>query len=43
MIFELDGLGQRHYYFRSGLLVIWIAVNNDLAEDALSELLMFYP
>ncbi len=42
-IFEVDGLGQRHFYFRSGLLVIWIAVNDDLAEDALSKLLMFYP
>ena len=42
-IFEVSGLGQRHFYFRSGLLVIWIAVNDDLAEDALSELLMFYP
>ncbi len=42
-IFDVDGLGQRHFYLRSGAFVIWIEVNYDLAEDALSELLMFYP
>ncbi len=39
----LEGLGQQHFYFQSGNLVIWLAVDPPLAERALDEILQFYP
>lgn len=43
MVYELDGLGQKHFYFQSGDLIIWLAANVDGAELALAESLAFYP
>ncbi|MFQ5419694.1 MAG: hypothetical protein ACE5EY_04955, partial [Anaerolineae bacterium] len=40
---ELTGMGQRHYYFRSGNAVIWLAADEDMADSALAETLIFYP
>ena len=37
------GMGQKHYYFRSGNLVIWLAGNEQEAEWALEQALDFYP
>ena len=42
-VYELVGMGQQHYYFRSGNLVIWLAANEQVAELALQEALDFYP
>ena len=42
-IYELDGLGQRHNYFRSDVLVVWLAADETLAEEALDQVLFFYP
>jgi hypothetical protein len=42
-IFELDGLGQKHYYFQSGKLVIWVAAQTDIADIVLDQILDFYP
>lgn len=42
-IFALDGLGQVHYYWQAGNLVIWLAVDVDLAEHAMREMIVFYP
>ena len=42
-VYELEGWGQMHYYFQSGNQVIWLAANPDLAEDALTEVLEYYP
>ncbi len=42
-IHTLEGMGQRHFYFQSGNLVVWLAVDPPLAEQALSEILKFYP
>ena len=42
-IFVLEGMGQQHYYFRSDNLVVWLAVNSDLADQVLFETLEFYP
>ena len=42
-VYELDGLGQKHFYFRSDRLIIWLAVDARLAEDALQEVLRLYP
>ncbi len=42
-LFELEGLGQQHFYFRSGNLLIWLAVEEEYAELALQQMLDFYP
>ena len=42
MVHVLRGMGQSHYYFRSGNLVIWLAADQALAEAALAEVLDFY-
>lgn len=42
-VYELDGLGQRHFYFQSGNLVIWLTADDSIAEDALGEVAQFYP
>ena len=43
MVYELDGLGQKHYYYQSGDLIVWLAANEEEAEQALAESLAFYP
>jgi hypothetical protein len=42
-IYSLEGMGQKHYYFQSGNLVIWLAVEPDHAEPALKQLKEYYP
>jgi len=42
-VYELDGLGQRHFYFQSGNFILWLAVDDSTAENALGEVLQFYP
>lgn len=42
-IYELDGHGQKHYYFQSKKLLVWLAVDIELAESTLAEVLEFYP
>lgn len=42
-VFELTGMGQRHFYFRSARLVVWLAADDSIAEAALAETLDFYP
>lgn len=42
-IYELNGMGQRHFYFRSGSLVVWLAADDTLAEQALEQVAAFYP
>jgi len=41
-IYALDGMGQNHYYWRSGQLVMWLAADRELAEEALQEVVAFY-
>jgi hypothetical protein len=43
LIYELEGMGQLHFYFQSGKLLVWMAANPELAEQALAEILKFYP
>jgi hypothetical protein len=43
IIYELDGIGQRHFYFQSGNLVVWLAAYPDIAEAVLIDALNFYP
>lgn len=42
-VYELDGMGQKHYYFQSGKLIVWLAADPERAEDALTQTLKFYP
>ncbi|MBC8506467.1 MAG: hypothetical protein ISR58_04505 [Anaerolineales bacterium] len=43
LIYEVDGLGQKHFYFQSGKLLIWLAADHAIAEDVLIDTLEFYP
>ncbi len=42
-IYELAGLGQRHFYFQSRHLVIWLGCDAELVETVLAQALIFYP
>ncbi len=42
-VYHLTGMGQGHYYFRAGSLVVWLAEEADLADQVLEEVLEFYP
>ncbi|NOZ00187.1 MAG: hypothetical protein GXP40_13460 [Chloroflexi bacterium] len=42
-VYGLTGLGQRHFYFQSGRLVVWLSADEEIAEQALEEALKFYP
>ncbi len=42
-VFELEGMGQRHYYFQSKNLVVWLAAEPALADKALQESLEEFP
>ncbi len=41
-VYELFGMGQRHFYYQSGSLVIWLAADPLLADQALEDMLEFY-
>ena len=38
----LEGMGQQHFFFTAGNLVIWLAADPPIAEQALEETLQFY-
>ena len=42
-IYVLEGMGQRHFYFPSKNLVIWMAADQAVADDALQQTLEVYP
>ena len=42
-VYILDGMGQRHYYFQSNNLVIWLAANPSVADAAIQQILEVYP
>jgi hypothetical protein len=41
-IYELEGLGQQHFYWQSGRLVLWLAADDEFAETALMETIDIY-
>lgn len=41
-IYALEGMGQKHYYFQSNNLVVWLAVDPNLADEALQQILEVY-
>lgn len=42
-IYTLEGMGQKHYYFQSKNLVIWLAADPSIADEALKQTLEAYP
>ena len=42
-VYVLEGTGQRHYYFQSENLVIWLASDPAFADQALQQILEAYP
>jgi len=42
-VYLLNGMGQKHIYFQSSSLVIWLAVNPEIAEKAIQQILKAYP
>jgi len=42
-IYTLEGMGQKHYYFQSKNLVIWLAADSSIADQALKQTLEAYP
>ena len=42
-VYALDGMGQKHFYFQSGKLIVWLAAEPEIAQEALDQTLKFYP
>lgn len=42
VVFELVGMGQKHFYFQADELVVWLAADDEIAELALAEVLAYY-
>ena len=42
-VYVLDGMGQKHFYFQSKNLVIWLASDAAVADGALQQILEVYP
>lgn len=42
-IYVLEGMGQKHFYFQSKNLVVWVAVDPALAEAVIQQILEAYP
>jgi len=42
-VYVLEGMGQKHFYFQSKNLVVWVAVDPALADTVIQEILEAYP
>ncbi|MGE5122935.1 MAG: hypothetical protein ACM3H7_00335 [Acidobacteriaceae bacterium] len=42
-VYMLDGMGQKHAYFQSGKLVLWLAAEPSVADQAIHQILEEYP
>ncbi len=42
-VYLLDGMGQKHVYFQSGNLVLWLAAEPTIADQAIQQILEDYP
>lgn len=42
-IYVLKGMGQRHFYFQSNNLIIWLAADPSIADEAIEQILEAYP
>lgn len=43
LVYALEGMGQKHFYFQSKNLVVWVAVDSALAEAVIQQILEAYP
>ena len=43
LVYVLEGMGQKHFYFQSKNLVIWVAVEPALADTVIQQTLEVYP
>ncbi|MDR5695151.1 MAG: hypothetical protein QN198_01775 [Armatimonadota bacterium] len=43
VVFVTEGLGQKHFYYQSGALILWLAAPPYVADGALRELLRRFP
>ena len=43
VVYVLDGMAQKHYYFQSNNLVIWLAADPSIADAAIQQILEVYP
>src|SRR5215212_3304756 len=42
-VYILEGMGQKHFYFQSNDLVIWLASDPSIADEAIQQILEVYP
>ena len=42
-VYVLDGMGQKHFYFQSKNLVVWLASDASVADGAIQQILEVYP
>lgn len=42
-VYEVEGLGQQHHYFRAKGLIIRAALDEHLSDEVLKDILEFYP
>ncbi len=42
-VYLLDGMGQKHIYFQSSSLVIWLAADPTISSEAFEQVLRFFP
>lgn len=42
-IYALEGMGQKHFYFQSKNLIIWLAADPSIADIAIQQILEAYP
>lgn len=42
-IYVLEGMGQTHFYFQSNNLIIWLAADPSIADEAIEQILEAYP
>ncbi|RIK32562.1 MAG: hypothetical protein DCC56_01760 [Anaerolineae bacterium] len=42
-VYELEGMGQRHFYFQSNNLIVWLAADPSIADEAIEQILEAYP
>ncbi len=41
-VYQAEGLGQQHFFFTAGNLVVWLAADEPIAAQALHDVLTFY-
>jgi len=42
-VYELEGMDQKHFYFQSNNLIVWLAADPAIADQALEQTLEAYP